>query len=98
MRHRRHSRRKSEQCDVDRLKSRRWRFISSGTLSLLRRRVASPTRRSASTSRNLLSVSKSISWKRELPPPQRYGAPGKSEVRNQRTEDSYGSKQLDELF
>ena len=42
----------------------------------------------------------------ELPPPQRYseglrelgGARGKSEVRNQRTEDSYGSKQLDELF
>ena len=33
----------------------------------------------------------------ELPPPQCYGAPGKSEVRNQRTEDSYGSKQLDEL-
>ncbi len=33
----------------------------------------------------------------ELPPAQRYGAQGKSEVRNQRTEDSYGSKQLDEI-
>src|SRR5437762_595776 len=43
---------------------RRWRFISSDTLSLSRRRVASPTRRSASMSRSLLSVSKSISWKR----------------------------------
>ena len=43
---------------------RRWRFISSGTLSLSRKKVVSRMRRSASTYRNLLSVSKSISWKR----------------------------------
>ena len=33
---------------------------------------------------------------KELPPPQRYAR--ESEVRNQKSEDSYGSKQLDELF
>src|SRR5207248_4065960 len=73
---------------------RRWRFISSGILSLSRRKVASRMQRSANTSCNLLSVSKSISWKRNCrlrTATARQGVRGrKSEVRGESGPLDYG--------
>jgi len=61
----------------------RWKFISSGTLSLSRRRVASRMRQREHVSQP--SISQQIHKLEEEPPPsQRYGAPGNQQLFDRR--------------